>query len=111
MSVEQLEDERVLVWPDRAGEGAKDGSDDPITWQEDALCPEIDLEAHNPEPHGSTVLAKKICALCTVRSECLAAALVYGEETGVWGGLDSGERKNLMDTASSFGAEEAEGLG
>jgi WhiB family redox-sensing transcriptional regulator len=36
--------------------------------------------------------ARRICEDCPVRTRCLAAALLYGEEYGIWGGLDPDER-------------------
>ncbi|WP_216842654.1 WhiB family transcriptional regulator [Arthrobacter sp. NEB 688] len=39
--------------------------------------------------------ARSICAGCPVRRKCLAAALLYGEEFGIWGGLDSDQRHPL----------------
>lgn len=41
--------------------------------------------------------ARRICESCPVRTACLAAALLYGEEYGVWGGLDPDERL-LLDS-------------
>jgi WhiB family redox-sensing transcriptional regulator len=40
-------------------------------------------------------LAKKICATCAVRGECLEAALVRHEPHGIWGGLNETERRGL----------------
>ena len=39
--------------------------------------------------------AASICASCPVRRPCLAWALVFDEEYGVWGGLDAAERLPL----------------
>ena len=37
--------------------------------------------------HGLALdLAKKLCADCPIREECLTAALERGEPHGVWGG-------------------------
>lgn len=40
-------------------------------------------------------LARQVCAACPVRMRCLAAALLYGEEYGIWGGLSPEERAEL----------------
>ncbi|QES46897.1 transcription factor WhiB [Streptomyces venezuelae] len=39
--------------------------------------------------------AKRICAGCPVRAECLRHALSVGETYGVWGGLTEEERRAL----------------
>lgn len=41
-------------------------------------------------------IAKAICEQCAVVDQCLADALRNGEQNGVWGGLDSSERKRLV---------------
>lgn len=40
--------------------------------------------------------AKKICATCWVRAECLADALDNKIEFGVWGGMTEHERRMLL---------------
>ena len=40
--------------------------------------------------------AKRICRNCPVRTECLAYALDYGMEYGVWGGMTERERRSLL---------------
>ena len=40
--------------------------------------------------------AKSICALCSVRSECLDYALRIREPHGIWGGLNEIERRRLV---------------
>lgn len=39
--------------------------------------------------------AKRVCASCPVRTDCLAVALTYGEDFGIWGGLTAAERRAL----------------
>ena len=39
--------------------------------------------------------AKKICADCPVRDECLEYALANKEEGGIWGGLTHNQRVRL----------------
>ena len=68
-------------------------------WQERALCAETDPEAFFPEKGGSTREAKKICASCDVRSECLDYALAHDERFGIWGGLSERERRRLKRRA------------
>ncbi len=73
--------------------------DDPLIWQERALCAETDPEAFFPEKGGSTREAKKVCVSCEVRSECLEYALEHDERFGIWGGLSERERRRLKKEA------------
>jgi WhiB family transcriptional regulator, redox-sensing transcriptional regulator len=41
--------------------------------------------------------AVEVCASCPVRHTCLAAALVYAEEFGVWGGVTARARRLLIN--------------
>jgi len=68
-------------------------------WQERALCAQTDPEAFFPEKGGSTREAKRICAGCEVRSECLEYALEHDERFGIWGGLSERERRKLKKRA------------
>jgi WhiB family redox-sensing transcriptional regulator len=68
-------------------------------WQERALCSQTDPEAFFPEKGGSTQDAKRICARCEVRSDCLEYALVHHETFGIWGGLSERERRKLKRRA------------
>jgi len=66
-----------------------------LAWQERALCAQTDPEAFFPEKGGSTREAKKVCARCDVRAECLEYALAHDERFGIWGGLSERERRKL----------------
>ena len=68
-------------------------------WQERALCAQTDPEAFFPEKGGSTREAKRICAGCEVRHECLEYALEHDERFGIWGGLSERERRRLKRRA------------
>ena len=73
--------------------------DGPLSWQERALCAQTDPEAFFPEKGGSTREAKKVCASCEVRAECLDYALANDERFGIWGGLSERERRKLKRRA------------
>lgn len=68
---------------------------DDFSWQERALCAQTDPEAFFPEKGGSTREAKRVCAACEVRAQCLEAALRNDERFGIWGGLSERERRRL----------------
>lgn len=78
---------------------ADDGDAGALGWQERALCAQTDPEAFFPEKGGSTREAKRVCASCDVRSECLDYALENDERFGIWGGLSERERRKLKRRA------------
>jgi WhiB family transcriptional regulator, redox-sensing transcriptional regulator len=71
-----------------------------MPWQERARCREFDPEVFFPEKGGSSREAKRICAECEVRIECLNYALRRDERYGVWGGMSERERRRLKRMAS-----------
>ncbi len=73
--------------------------DEPIGWQERALCAQTDPEAFFPEKGGSTREAKQMCTRCEVRDECLDYALAHDERFGIWGGTSERERRRLKRLA------------
>jgi WhiB family redox-sensing transcriptional regulator len=73
--------------------------DEALAWQSDSLCAQTDPEAFFPEKGGSTRDAKKICASCDVRAQCLEYALQNDERFGIWGGLSERERRKLRKRA------------
>ena len=70
-----------------------------LSWQSDSLCAQTDPEAFFPEKGGSTRDAKKICASCEVKAQCLEYALENDERFGIWGGLSERERRKLRKRA------------
>ncbi|MFF5968166.1 WhiB family transcriptional regulator [Streptomyces collinus] len=70
-------------------------------WSDQAVCQTTKdpdywfAEGHDEESIAERQEAKKACARCPVRPQCLHAALERGEPTGVWGGLDEDERAAL----------------
>lgn len=66
-------------------------------WQEHALCDGMDPAIFFPERGESNARAKRICARCPVRGECLVTA-IHDEPTGkserhgTAGGLTANER-------------------
>jgi len=74
---------------------ADDGRD--LSWQDLARCAETDPEAFFVERGGSTRPAKRVCAACEVRAECLEYALEHRIRDGVWGGTSERERRALLN--------------
>jgi WhiB family redox-sensing transcriptional regulator len=77
----------------------RNDEEDPHPWQADAHCAQTDPEAFFPEKGGYTRDAKKICAACEVRAQCLEYALKNDERFGIWGGLSERERRKLRKRA------------
>lgn len=66
-----------------------------LTQVEDALCSQTDPEAFFPEKGGTSRIAKKVCAKCSLTLQCLLTALENREEFGVWGGAGVRERERI----------------
>lgn len=66
-------------------------------WQDLARCAEVDPELFFPEKgERDGDLAKRVCAGCEVRAECLAWALAQPERIpGIWGGTSENERRRI----------------
>lgn len=47
----------------------------------------------DPSDHRGEAEAKNQCFACTVSPDCLAYALRNGEQHGIWGGLNTDERR------------------
>jgi WhiB family redox-sensing transcriptional regulator len=67
-----------------------------LDWQESAVCRSVDPELFFPEHAGPSHEAKRVCAECPVRAECLADALAHRDRYGIWGGLTDRERRRLI---------------
>ncbi|MFD6153385.1 WhiB family transcriptional regulator [Streptomyces sp. NPDC060243] len=71
-----------------------------MEWMHRAACTDTDPELFFPvstEGPGAVQReeAKRVCAGCPVRAECLEYALESKQNSGVWGGLDERERAAL----------------
>lgn len=62
-------------------------------WWEDAACRGLDPDIFFPEKYDSGRDAKKVCAVCPVRVDCLADGLY--ERDGIWGGYGHKLRRML----------------
>lgn len=71
-----------------------------MDWRHQAACLDEDPELFFPIGNTGPALlqveeAKKVCARCVVREQCLDWALSAGQDYGVWGGLSEDERRAL----------------
>ncbi len=81
---------------------------DVYEWQYDAKCRQVDPEKffspdaeRGPRRRSREANAKAICATCPVIAECLEHALTVREPYGVWGGLSSNERIDLVSSEAA----------
>ncbi len=66
------------------------------SWREDAACKGVQPGLFYPESDLEERKAKAVCGLCKVRDCCLEFALNSGEPEGIWGGLNSRQRRRLV---------------
>ena len=71
-----------------------------MDWRRDAACRDEDPELFFPIGTTGPAIdqanaAKRVCARCDVREECLEFALASNQDAGVWGGLTEEERRSL----------------
>ncbi|PSK96126.1 WhiB family redox-sensing transcriptional regulator [Murinocardiopsis flavida] len=72
-------------------------------WHEAARCRGADPGLFFPAQGGSVRAAKRLCAACPVRRDCLAEALGSGEAYGVWGGTSEQDRRALRGAGAGTG--------
>ncbi|MEU6758014.1 WhiB family transcriptional regulator [Streptomyces sp. NPDC046685] len=70
-------------------------------WSDAALCRRTDPEAFFPAGIGAAVQqqiddAKTFCTGCPVRLACATSAITNGWDKGVWGALDEGQRRRIV---------------
>ena len=92
---------RRLEWSDGAAGPVIEALASDVTqdWRDHAACAQTDPDAFFPEKGESNRPARKICAGCFVREDCLAYALETAQQHGVWGGLTEHERRRLRAAA------------
>ena len=69
-------------------------------WMVDANCATTDPDLFTPAKGQPTLPAKRICAECTVRQQCLQYALSR-ETVGIWAGLSGSELRRLRMKADA----------
>lgn len=82
------------------------GLDEDQDWQKQAVCLDQKVDLFFPERGANTQEAKKICAACIVRSECLEYALENNIKEGVFGGMSTRDRRRIA-RARTLGAYSA----
>lgn len=66
------------------------------SWMLAGNCRERDPSFFFPSDGVGVERARRVCADCPVRIECLEYALRYRIEHGVWGGASERERRRIL---------------
>ena len=64
-------------------------------WLQNALCAQVDPDLFYPDDGKSARPAKRICAVCPIRLQCLRWAVQTHTDNGVYGGMTPRERRGL----------------
>ncbi len=67
-----------------------------MEWMLDAKCRGAAAPEFFPSDGSGVERAMKVCASCSVRTECLEYALEHRIEHGVWGGASERERRRII---------------
>lgn len=65
-------------------------------WMEAGKCKDLPPSLFFPSDGVGVDVARKICAECAVRLECLEYALYHRIDHGVWGGASERERRRIL---------------
>lgn len=71
------------------------GHDTSLEWMGRGACRAHDPSTFFPPDGAGVERARRICATCPVRIECLEYALSEAIEHGVWGGCSERERRRI----------------
>lgn len=85
------------------------GTDNPLSWMDHGACVGEDQDLWFPPEKSNAKTAKRICAACPVRLECLEYAVEGNERYGVWGGLSYKERQAIRSYRRRAGQAAASG--
>lgn len=65
-------------------------------WMDKGLCHTSPPETFFPSDGVGVEIAKRICAECPVKTECLEYALENRIDHGVWGGTSERQRRRIL---------------
>ena len=65
-------------------------------WMNEANCRGLDASAFFPSDASGVEAARRVCAECSVRSECLEYSLENRLDHGIWGGTSERQRQRLL---------------
>ena len=67
-----------------------------MSWRSRGACRGLDPGVFYPASEEEAEEAKAICAVCSVRQQCLEFALANREHEGIWGGAGEKERRRII---------------
>lgn len=73
-------------------------------WMAKGLCTSVPPARFFPSDGAGVELARKICAACPVKLQCLEHALEHRIDHGVWGGCSERERRRILKARRVPGA-------
>jgi WhiB family redox-sensing transcriptional regulator len=91
--------EMVQESANRAGLTGSSGAAGPVPgegWVIYAKCTDIPRTTFFPRERVGVMVAKRVCASCPVRGQCLEYALANRIAHGVWGGASEQERRRML---------------
>ena len=65
-------------------------------WMPDAACVGLGRLFDDSDTEVLLDEARRVCQLCAVRQDCLDFAMHTSQQHGVWGGLTSDERHQVL---------------
>jgi hypothetical protein len=93
---------------------ANDAGTSSTSWQAQAVCRSVDPELFFPVSERYTepavAAARRVCAVCPVRKQCLEWALT-ALTAGIAGGLTTDERREIRDARKAAAAGQLEPAG
>lgn len=79
-------------------------------WMLEGKCRDLPPETFFPSDGVGVEVARRICADCPVKAECLEYALYNRIEHGVWGGASERERRRIARFRRSVASVTVEDL-
>ena len=77
---------------------------DEQAWRDYAACVGMDPDIFFVPRGGTNEPARRVCARCPVRADCLEFALANNEYLGVWGGSSEQDRRRIKRMRSAESA-------
>ena len=75
---------------------------EPPAWHQHAACAGTNPDLFFPGRGVPITDARRVCATCPVKAECLDYAITNGETIGVWGGTSERERRAMRSAIIGY---------